>query len=36
MVENMDDSAASRKIDKIEKQLSKLGTSIEKLTSYVE
>lgn len=36
MVENMDDSASSRKIDKIEKQLSKLGTSIEKLTSYVE
>ena len=36
MVENMDDSTSIRKIDKIEKQLSKLGTSIEKLTSYVE
>ena len=36
MVENIDDSASIRKIEKIEKQLSKLGTSIEKLTSYVE
>ena len=36
MVENMDDSTSIRKIDKIEKQLYKLGTSIEKLTSYVE
>ncbi len=36
MVENIEDLSSSRKIDKIEKQLMKLGTSIEKLTSYVE
>lgn len=35
-VEDIDDSKVSRKIDKIEKQLAKLGTNIEKLASYVD
>ena len=36
VVENLDDPAISRKIDKIDKQTSKLGTNIEKLASYVD
>lgn len=36
IVENLDDPGVTRKIDKIEKQILKLGTNIEKLTSYVD
>ena len=36
IVENLDDPGLSRKMDKIEKQLSKLGTNVEKLASYVD
>ena len=36
IVENLDDPGMSRKMDKIEKQLSKLGTNVEKLASYVD
>lgn len=36
IVENIDDPSVSRKIDKMEKQLTKLGTNIEKLASYVD
>ena len=36
IVENLDDPGMSRKMDKIEKQLSKLGTNVEKLVSYVD
>ncbi len=35
-VEDIDDSKVTRKIDKIDKQLAKLSTNIEKLTSYVD
>ena len=35
-VEDIDDSKVTRKIDKIDKQLSKLSTNIEKLASYVD
>ncbi len=35
-VEDIDDSKVSRKIDKIDKQLAKLSTNIEKLASYVD
>ncbi|MCM1339482.1 MAG: hypothetical protein NC191_07430 [Muribaculaceae bacterium] len=35
-VEDIDDSKVSRKIDKIDKQIAKLSTNIEKLTSYVD
>ncbi|MBO6180963.1 hypothetical protein J6O86_04685, partial [bacterium] len=36
IVENLDDPGITRKMDKIEKQLSKLGTNVEKLASYVD
>ena len=36
IVENLDDPGLTRKMDKIEKQLSKLGTNVEKLASYVD
>lgn len=36
IVENLEDPGITRKIDKIEKQLSKLGTNVEKLASYVD
>ena len=36
IVENIEDPGISRKIDKIEKQMSKLGVNIEKLASYVD
>lgn len=35
-VEDIDDSRVTRKIDKIDKQLAKLSTNIEKLASYVD
>lgn len=35
-VEDIDDSKVSRKIDKIDKQIAKLSTNIEKLASYVD
>lgn len=35
-VEDIDDSKVTRKIDKIDKQLAKLSTNIEKLASYVD
>lgn len=35
-VEDIDDSRVTRKIDKIDKQLTKLSTNIEKLASYVD
>lgn len=35
-VEEIDDSKVTRKIDKIDKQLAKLSTNIEKLASYVD
>ena len=35
-VEDIDDSKVNRKIDKIDKQLAKLSTNIEKLASYVD
>ena len=35
-VEDIDDSKVTRKIDKIDKQLLKLSTNIEKLASYVD
>lgn len=35
-VEDIDDSKVTRKIDKLDKQLSKLSTNIEKLASYVD
>ncbi len=35
-VEDIDDSKVTRKIDKIDKQIAKLSTNIEKLTSYVD
>ena len=35
-VEDIDDSKINRKIDKIDKQLAKLSTNIEKLASYVD
>lgn len=35
-VEEIDDSRVTRKIDKIDKQLAKLSTNIEKLASYVD
>lgn len=35
-VEDIDDSRVTRKIDKIDKQLMKLSTNIEKLASYVD
>lgn len=35
-VEEIDDSKVTRKIDKLDKQLSKLSTNIEKLASYVD
>ncbi len=35
-VEDIDDSKVSRKIDKLDKQLAKLSTNIEKLASYVD
>ena len=35
-LEDMDNNNISRKVDKIEKQLNKLGTNIEKLASYVD
>ncbi len=35
-LEEIDDSKVARKIDKIDKQLAKLGTNIEKLASYVD
>lgn len=35
-VEDIDDSKVSRKIDKIDKQLLKLSTNVEKLASYVD
>ena len=35
-VEEIDDSKVTRKIDKIDKQLLKLSTNIEKLASYVD
>ena len=35
-IEAKDDTVLNRKMDKIEKMLSKLGTNIEKLTSYVD
>ncbi len=35
-IEEKDDTVLNRKVDKIEKMLSKLGTNIEKLTSYVD
>ena len=36
IVENIEDPGIPRKIDKIEKQISKLGVNIEKLASYVD
>lgn len=36
MLEEKDDTILERKVDKIEKMLSALGTNIEKLTSYVD
>lgn len=36
IVENLEDPGITRKMDKIEKQLSKLGTNVEKLASYVD
>ena len=36
VVEEKDDMVLNRKVDKIEKMLSRLGTNIEKLTSYVD
>ena len=36
IVENLDAPGITRKMDKIEKQLSKLGTNVEKLASYVD
>ena len=35
-VEDIDDSKVTRKIDKIDKQIAKLSTNIEKLASYVD
>ena len=35
-VEDIDDTKVTRKIDKIDKQLAKLSTNIEKLASYVD
>ena len=35
-VEDIDDSRVTRKIDKIDKQLAKLSTNIEKIASYVD
>ena len=35
-LEEKDDMVLNRKVDKIEKMLSRLGTNIEKLTSYVD
>ena len=35
-VEDIDDSKVTRKIDKIDKQISKLSINIEKLASYVD
>lgn len=35
-VEEIDDSKVTRKIDKIDKQIAKLSTNIEKLASYVD
>lgn len=35
-VEDIDDTKVTRKIDKIDKQLSKLSVNIEKLASYVD
>ena len=35
-LEEKDDMGLNRKVDKIEKMLSRLGTNIEKLTSYVD
>ncbi len=35
-VEDIDDSRVTKKIDKIDKQLAKLSTNIEKLASYVD
>lgn len=35
-IENWDDSELSVKMDKIEKQMSKLGSNVEKLASYVD
>ena len=36
ILEEKDDMVLNRKVDKIEKMLSRLGTNIEKLTSYVD
>ena len=36
VVEKVDDSGISKKIDKLEKQIAKISTNIEKLTEYVE
>lgn len=36
VVEDIDDTKISRKIDKIDKQMAKLSTNIEKLTAYVD
>ena len=36
VVEDIDDTKISRKIDKIDKQMAKLTTNIEKLTAYVD
>ncbi len=36
VVEDIDNSGLMRKVDKIEKQLTKLSSNIEKLTSYVD
>jgi hypothetical protein len=35
-VEDIDDSKVTRKIDKIDKQIARLSTNIEKLASYVD
>ena len=36
VLEDIDDSKVTRKIDKIDKQIAKLSTNIEKLASYVD